>query len=288
MELQLPLIAFTTLIAWSAGLFAMQCVYALEGADAKVQKPAWICAAVLLVVGGIAVFFHLQHFERIFNGFGHITSGITIELIAIVVLAIVAVVYLAVMRKQQGQVPSWLAVVGIVVAALLVCVCGFSYEMPSRPAWNNPVQILSLVGAAFGMGSATMMAFYGAQESATDQGKKKAAILATIGCGVNATIVIIYLLVMAGALGSIESVGYYFDPINPTSGMRSISGPLAAGNIGYSVAAIVGALAACAVVWFGKKNLKTFGLLGAVCVLISAICLRVVFYQVGYSAFTIF
>ena len=77
MELQWPLILFTTLLAWAAGLFAAQCVWALRGKGARAQMPALITSAVLLVVGGIAVFFHLEHWERIFNGFGHMTSGIT-------------------------------------------------------------------------------------------------------------------------------------------------------------------------------------------------------------------
>ena len=63
--------------------------------------PAWIAAAVLLAAGGIAVFFHLEHWERIFNGFGHLTSGITQELIAIVVLAVVAVAYLVYLRRPS-------------------------------------------------------------------------------------------------------------------------------------------------------------------------------------------
>ena len=77
MELQWPLILFTTLLAWAAGLFAAQCVWALRGKGARAQMPALITSAVLLVVGGIAVFFHLEHWERIFSGFGHLTSGIT-------------------------------------------------------------------------------------------------------------------------------------------------------------------------------------------------------------------
>ena len=99
MELQWPLILFTTLLAWAAGLFAAQCVWALRGKGARAQMPALITSAVLLVVGGIAVFFHLEHWERIFNGFGHMTSGITQELIAIVVLFVVMVVYFVYLRR---------------------------------------------------------------------------------------------------------------------------------------------------------------------------------------------
>ena len=158
MELQWPLILFTTLLAWAAGLFAAQCVWALRGKGARAQMPALIASAALLVVGGIAVFFHLEHWERIFNGFGHLTSGITQELIAIVVLAVVMVVYFVYLRRagDEARVPAWLSAIGIVVAAILVIVMGHSYMMASLPAWDSVLQIASLLGAACGFGPATM------------------------------------------------------------------------------------------------------------------------------------
>ena len=91
MELQWPLILFTSFVAASAGLFCAQGVYALAGKGQKAQMPATIVSIVLLAIGGIAVFFHLTHPDRIFNGFGHMTSGITQELIAIVVMAVLLV-----------------------------------------------------------------------------------------------------------------------------------------------------------------------------------------------------
>ena len=124
MELQWPLILFTTLVAWSAGLFGTQALMAVFGVGKKAQVPAWVCSAVLLAAGGIAVFFHLEHWERIFNGFGHLTSGITQELIAIVVLAVVAVAYLVLMRKSDdgASVPKWLAWVAVALSVVLVAV----------------------------------------------------------------------------------------------------------------------------------------------------------------------
>ncbi len=159
MELQWPLILFTTFVAWSAGLFATQCVMACKQAAPKTQTLSWVAAAVLLVVGGIAVFLHLEHWERIFNGFGHITSGITQELIAIVVLAVVAIVYLVFLRKSDdgGSVPRWLAIVGIVVSAVLVIVMAHSYMMPARPAWDSPFWVLCVLGNACVLGPATFL-----------------------------------------------------------------------------------------------------------------------------------
>ena len=79
MELQWPLILFTTLLAWAAGLFGAQALYLLRGEGKRAQMPALIMSVVLLAVGGIAVFFHLEHWERIFNGFGHLTSGAAVH-----------------------------------------------------------------------------------------------------------------------------------------------------------------------------------------------------------------
>ena len=57
MELQWPLILFTTFISASAGLFAAQGRYALAGEGRKAQLPAPITSVVIMAIGGIAVFF---------------------------------------------------------------------------------------------------------------------------------------------------------------------------------------------------------------------------------------
>lgn len=63
MELQWSLILFTSLIAWCAGAFSMQAYLAIRGKGAQIQLVSWITSAILLVVGGVAVFTHLQHWE---------------------------------------------------------------------------------------------------------------------------------------------------------------------------------------------------------------------------------
>ena len=159
MELQWPLILFTTLVAWSAGLFGTQALMAVFGVGKRAQVPAWVASAVLLAAGGIAVFFHLEHWERIFNGFGHLTSGITQELIAIVVLAVVAVAYLVLMRKSDdgASVPKWLAWVAVALSVVLVAVMAHSYTMAARPAWDSVLWILYVLGNACVLGPATFL-----------------------------------------------------------------------------------------------------------------------------------
>ncbi len=157
MEIQIPLILFTTFLAWSAGLFATQAIYAMRGKGASTQMMAVIASIILIAIGGIAVLFHLQHALRIFNGFGNLTSGITQELIAIVVLVIFMIIYFIMLcRNNNGTVPQWLSICAIVFGVVLLAVCAHSYMMPSRPAWNSIFQIGSLLGAAAGLGPGTM------------------------------------------------------------------------------------------------------------------------------------
>ena len=84
METQWPLVIFTLFVCLTCGTLGGMSILALKGQGRNLQMTALITSAVSLVVGGIGAFLHLEHWERIFNGFGHLTSGITQELIAIV------------------------------------------------------------------------------------------------------------------------------------------------------------------------------------------------------------
>ena len=290
MELQWPLILFTTLLAWAAGLFAAQCLWALRGQGARAQMPALIASAALLVVGGIAVFFHLEHWERIFNGFGHMTSGITQELIAIIVLAVVMVVYFVYLRRSgdEGTVPAWLSGIGIAVAAVLVVVMGHSYMMASLPAWNSLLQIASLLGAACAFGPATMAVICAVRDEASDL----TARANIVGQCVNVVLVVAYLVAMQATGGAYTQVEFWFDPTSPTLDITpdGSTTPFASASVAWSVAAIVAAVAGAATAFVGKTkgDWRVWGAVGCACVLVSAIALRVVFYMTGVSVYPFF
>lgn len=290
MELQWPLIIFTTLTAWSAGLFATQCVFGLKGEAAKAQMPAWITAAVLLVVGGIAVFFHLEHWERVFNGFGHLTSGITQELIAIVVLAVVAIVYLALLRKGDGKLPAWICVVGIVVAAVLVVVMAHSYIMAARPAWDSPLWILYVLGNACVIGPLTMALIVALVESEAAVGKL-AALLAAGGAVVNLVAAVAYGVVVQVSGGAFSDIPFYFDPVHPAKAMVDAAGLVdSQALLVWGAAVILGAAVPLACAFFGKKKgqWKVAAGVGLACAVVGALCMRVAFYNVGLSVFAVF
>ena len=292
MELQWPLIIFTTLLAWSCGVFAAQGVLALKGEGKEVQLPALIASVVLLAVSGVAVFFHLQHWERIFNGFGHITSGITQELVAIVVFVVVAVVYFAMLRKSAdgGTVPQWLAVVAVAISVVLAVVSAHSYMMAARPAWDTVVWPLAMLLAGGAAGALTVMAMLAAKGGESKVGGLLSTALAA--CSAVATVALV--AVWQASAGSFADVGYHFDPTTPTSPLLDVaaetnvlSGELA--PLVWLGIVVVGALApvACAVLAQkkGGKSWLALGAAGAACAVVGAVCLRVAFYELGLSVF---
>ena len=296
MELQWPLILFTTLVAWSAGLFGTQALMAVFGVGKKAQVPAWIASAVLLAVGGIAVFFHLEHWERIFNGFGHLTSGITQELIAIVVLAAVAVAYLVMLRKSDdgASVPKWLAWLSVALSVVLVAVMAHSYTMAARPAWDSVLWILYVLGNACVLGPATFLLVLAAggpgdqpADRAADAGAP-AGRTALAGAALNALAALAFAIFLQLSAGSFADVGLYFDPTHPTKAMADAAATVASqAPLLWLGAVAVGAIVPLAAAFLGRRtgNWKLWVPVAIAAALVGAVCMRVVFYNLGLSVF---
>ena len=296
MELQWPLILFTTLVAWSAGLFGTQALMAVFGVGKKAQVPAWVCSAVLLAAGGIAVFFHLEHWERIFNGFGHLTSGITQELIAIVVLAVVAVAYLVLMRKSDdgASVPKWLAWVAVALSVVLVAVMAHSYTMAARPAWDSVLWILYVLGNACVLGPATFLLVLAAggpgdqpADRAADAGAP-AGRTALAGAALNALAALAFAAFLQLSAGSFADVGLYFDPTHPTKAMADAAATVASqAPLLWLGAVAVGAFVPLAAAFMGRRtgSWKLWAPAAIIAALVGAVCMRVAFYNLGLSVF---
>ena len=290
MELQWPLIIFTTFISWSAGIFGAQAYFKMRGrAEDKPQLIALIASVVVLAVGGVAVLLHLARPLHIFNGFGNPTSGITQELIAIIVLFIFMVVYFALLRRNGAEkIPSWLCVVVLIVGVVLVCVMGHSYMMPSRPAWDSVFQPLSLVGCGIGAGVATM-AVVESIKSEVGEFTNKATLIALI---VNAVILVVYIIALAVSAGSLTSVPYWFDPTSPTLDVTAAEtfSVFSASGIGFTLGSVITAVAAVGAWFMGKRtgNYKVWGIVAVVLVLASAMLLRCLMYAMGITVYPFF
>ena len=280
MEIQIPLVIFTSFLAWAAGIFGTQCILALQKRGGAVQLPALICSAAVLVVGGIAVVFHLTHPFNLFNGFGHITSGITQELIAIVLLAVAMVLFFLMLRRSEDNtVPQWLAVVGIVLVLVLIVAMGHSYMMPSLPAWDTVLQLLSLLGAACVMGPATV-AFIGAARGIEIEG---IGLLAVIGAAVNA---------MEASSATFQSFQYYFDPTHPNVAMANPANVslFTGDSLAALVVAVIALVVALVGALLGKKQgaWKVWGAVVAIAGLVCAVALRIMMYTMGETLFMLY
>ena len=288
MATQWPLVIFTLCLCFAGGLLFMQSLMAILGkGSAKFQKLAAITNIAVIVIGGIAVFFHLQHWERIFNGFGHITSGITHELIMVVLALAILIVFLVMLKK--GELPKWAAYAGLVIAALLVFVTANSYNMAARPVWNTFAWYLFIFADAYLMGA---LAAWLLSAVAGDD-CKFAGFQSLIAAVVKAAAVAIYTAVIGGI--KFASVGHYFDPTQPTKAVaetgsyisRMLSGDLALAF--WLGVVIIGIIVALVIAFLKKgaepKDVTMFSGIALAAAVIGAICFRVIFFALGSSVF---
>ncbi len=288
MATQWPLVIFTLALCFAGGLLFMQSLMAILGkGSAKFQKLAAIVNIAVIVIGGIAVFFHLQHWERIFNGFGHITSGITHELIMVVLALAILIVFLVMLKK--GELPKWAAYAGLVIAALLVFVTANSYNMAARPVWNTFAWYLFIFADAYLMGALAAWLLSGV----AGDDPKFAGFQSLIAGVVKAAAVAIYTAVIGGI--KFASVGHYFDPTQPTKAVaetgsyisRMLSGDLA--GMFWAGVILIGIVAVLVIAFLKKgaeaKDVPMWAGIACACAVIGAICFRVIFFALGSSVF---
>jgi anaerobic dimethyl sulfoxide reductase subunit C (anchor subunit) len=284
-------VLFTLFICLGAGTFAGTGLLTVLGKGEKLQIPAVIVSVVAVVIGGFASFTHLQHWDRLFNGFGSPTSGITQELIGIVVFVILAVVFFVVARK--GKAPVWAGALALIVGIGLVVVMAQSYMMPARPVWSTPLLHLFYLAQAVVAGGA-MLWLLGSVTKAEDGAQVVNARITAIG----GILVVVSLFAYVAYVGSVNfpTVGNYFDPTDPTKPMVDnsgfvgalLSGGLAAYFwiavvIGGTVAAVLGILQ-----WNKPKGAAGLAAVALVCALGGGIAFRAALYLMGASVYAFY
>ena len=223
MEIQWPLILFTFFNCLAGGIFLMQGILTLAGKGKSMQLASCASAIVALAVGGLAVFFHLQHPLRMLNGFGHITSGITIELIAVIVFAIAVILYFLMMRRsEEGVAPKWCAVLAVIVSLLLPFLTGDSYLMSAIPVWDTMLLPLYYVVATVMLGGLAAMVIAAATKA--EDAVKLSATVAFIGSLATLAVTLIYAVTISGMGEHFTEMEYYFDPTLPDVAMRHRGG----------------------------------------------------------------
>lgn len=297
MELQWPLMIFTLFVCLGAGIFAYQGLLAFLGKGEKIQFPALLASLASIVIGGLGSFLHLEHWTRIFNGFGHLTSGITQELIGIVVFVVVLVIYFIMMKRSDdgNTPPKWCGIVAIVASLALVFVMGHSYNMAARPIWDTLLlPIYYITNAAF-FGSLALIVLVDALKI-TDGSRKILATCALVGGVVQALATAAYAAVIASASTSYSDVGFYFDPTQPTKEMVDAGNALGSIFTGSEAllfwlgVVIVGLVLPLILAFLIRKAETTkstlvLGVIAVIAALAGGMCLRAIFYILGFSVF---
>ncbi|MFR7494224.1 MAG: hypothetical protein ACLUVF_05980, partial [Adlercreutzia sp.] len=160
--------------------------------------------------------------------------------------------------------------------------------MASLPAWDSVLQIGSLLGAACAFGPATMALICAVRDDASDLDAKANVI----GQCVNLVLLVVYLVAMQATGGSYTEVEFWFDPTSPTMDITpdGSTAPFSGASLTPAVVAIVAAVAGLGSALAGrvKGDWKLWGAVTAACVLVSALCLRAVFYMTGVSIYPFF
>ncbi|MDM8288268.1 polysulfide reductase NrfD [Slackia piriformis] len=302
MEMEWPLILFTFFVCLASGILLAQGVLTVLGKGKQMQLASLVSSLVALAVGGISVFFHLQHWERIFNGFGHITSGITLEFIGCVVFFVVLVVYFLMMRRaEDGMAPKWCGVLAIIMGVAMPAITGDSYLMEAIPVWDTFLLPVYYVFNAvfFGGLSVLVIAALTKCDDVNDT-----AIWLAIGGGVATAVALIAYAVFINSLGGVYSdITYYFDPTLPDSSMIDVQedfvGTVLAGSnaplfwigaviVGVALPVIAAFMAKRALA--GGKQQQVLPLAGAglACALAGGICWRMILYMVAVSIFALY
>lgn len=294
MSIQWPLVFFTLLMCAAAGIIGGAGLLVIREKSRSLYLPAIIASAVLIVIGGVSSFLHLQHWERIFNGFGNLTSGITQELVAIVVAVVVLVLFFAQERRTEDgkALPKWIGYVMLVVGIVMALVCAGSYLMPSRPTWANFAEVLYFISSSLLLGSAILWAIAAARG---DGVASKLGIATLISGIVSVAAIVIFALVALGA--HYTGVQVFYDPVTPTNHVVVGADAVASVLLGSSVALfwggalVVGAVipALCGLLSkFKPENGKVLSVVAALCALAGGVCFRAVFYLIGFTVFGLF
>jgi DMSO reductase anchor subunit len=292
MEIQWQLIIFTLLICLGSGTFAVTGLLAALGKGKEIRLSALAISLASIIIGGVASLFHVQHWERMFNGFGHLTSGITQEIICMALVVLAIVVYFVVSRK--GTTPKWAGWMAVIVSLLMIIAMAHSYIMPSRPLWDNALLYLFYLANFVMFGGLTIAVLYGIK----GEDSSLACRIALAGGALQLVAAIGYAVLIPSLASKFSIVEFYFDPNNPTKEMMDpnaiFSGFLSGDGLllFWGGALVLGAVIPLVFAFLAQKKSGTtlvgFAGVGAISALAGGVAFRVVLYVLGFSLFVFY
>lgn len=289
MTVQWPLVIFTLFLCITSGILGGISIMALQNKGENVRRKAIIASAITLVAGGIASFMHLQHWERIFNGFGHITSGITQELIGVVVLAVLIIIWFIFIQSKK-KIGRALPIVTLICAIGMIVVTGHSYLMEGRPGWNIGLLLFYLGNGCLWGGLAVWLLEAISEGSDFKADDVKIAFWGTL---IQLICEVLYIPFLASA--HIADFGYYANVYSMTTtplhidslATYAVAGP---GALMFWIS-IVATLIVLACTIAAKRKAgsnKVLLTVAIICAIVASITFRVLLYQVGFSLTVIY
>ena len=163
MSMEWPLIFFTLFVGLGCGTFVGAVILTeWRGRATQIRVRSVIIALIALAAGGFSSVLHLGHPERIFAALGHPTSGIFMESTMIGLVGLDIIIYLvALKREASDRTRKVIATIGTIPAVILAFAVGYSYVMPSRPAWDTLILPLFYLVSAGVMGCFTLSVLIG-------------------------------------------------------------------------------------------------------------------------------
>lgn len=283
MAVQWPLLIFSVLLGVTSGSFVFIGVGEFMGKFKEVRFTGVLIALACLVIGGIASAFHLGHPERATHLLGNLGSGLTKELAAVVVMAIVAIAYAVLVRKDYPAARKALGIAGAVAGVALPIIAGASYLMAARPAWDSATLPLMYLGGGLGSGMTLMAALVLAKGDASPSDEQKLAVKLAI-----AGMVVLVVL----SLAYVAWIGLAPHQADSRSIGRLMAGDLAfafwLGVVGVGLAApcILAGLAWKTMggpVAAAARRASSYLFAACACSVVGAVVLRVIMYAVGTS-----
>lgn len=285
MEIQWPLLIFSVLLGVTSGSFVFLGTGELKNKFKEVRFTGSLIALICLAVGGCASVFHMGHPERATHLLGNLGSGLSMELFAVGIMGIVAIIYVVLSRKDYPGARKVFGVIAAVLGLVLPVVAGMSYLIAARPAWDSAALPLMYLGAGLAMGSLLMAGLVLLRGNAKEEGGF-ALRLALAGV----------IIMVVTALSYVIWVAIAPYPAPSRSIERLISGDLAVmfwlGVVLVGLAAPV-ALTVLACVQSTKgegssgsadpKKLATFLFVALAGTAVGTIVLRVIMYALGTS-----
>ncbi len=255
MAIQWPLVIFGLLAGCGGALFAFIGISELLGIARKTRFSAAIVSLILLVVGGCASVAHLGQPGNIMAAAANLFSfsGISVELIMLGINVILVIVYMIVVKRENGQsAAKIIGIIGIITGIILTFVVGNGYVIEAQRYWNTFTLPLGYLGSGLAMGGTLFLSLAILRKEETEE-------IQNLGRFVLVALILqaVFFIAYGIAIGFIGNAILYWGGI-----------------------IVVGAIIPLICVYLARKNMFliyiAFG-----CTIIGGLCFRILMWMLG-------